>query len=98
MRPTPSDVHVNAPLTNISIAYIQRATQFIADRVFPIVPVTKQSDRYFVYTRADWLRSEVQLRGPASESAGGGWVLDNTPTYFADVWAVHKRQTCAFRG
>lgn len=63
---------------------------FIADRVFPMVPVSKQSDRYFVYTRADWLRNEAQLRGPASESAGGGWAIDNTPTYYADVWAVHK--------
>lgn len=88
--PTPTDVHVNRPLTNISVAYIQSQSRFIADRIFPSVPVAKQSDRYFIYTKGDWFRTEAQLRAPASESAGSGWRLDNTPTYFADVLAVHK--------
>lgn len=88
-QPTRSDVHVNRPLTNVSIAYIQRAQDFIADKVFPIVPVMKQSDRYFVYTKDFWFRSGAAKRAPASESAGGGFHVDNTPTYFADVWAWH---------
>lgn len=88
-KPSPRDVHVNAPLTNISIAYIQNAQNFIADRVFPMIPVQKQSDRYFEYTRDDWFRIEAQLRGPATESAGSGFNIDNTPTYFADVFAVN---------
>lgn len=90
MQPTRSDVHVNKPLTNISIAYIQRAEDFIADKVFPIVPVMKQSDRYFVYTKESWFRTEARVRAPSSESAGSGFAIDNTPSYFADVWAVHK--------
>lgn len=89
-QPSRSDVHVNRPLTNISIAYIQRAEDFIADKVFPIVPVMKQSDRYFVYTKESWFRTEARIRAPSSESAGSGFALDNTPSYFADVWAVHK--------
>jgi hypothetical protein len=89
-QPTRSDVHVNKPLTNISIAYIQRAQDFIADKVFPIVPVMKQSDRYFVYTKDFWFRTGAMKRGPASESAGGGFHVDNTPSYFADVWAFHQ--------
>src|SRR5271166_4263309 len=89
-QPTRSDVHVNKPLTNISIAYIQRAQDFIADKVFPIVPVMKQSDRYFVYTKDYWFRTGATKRGPASESAGGGFHVDNTPNYFADVWAFHQ--------
>ena len=88
--PTQTDVHVNRPLTNISVAYIQSQNRFIADRVFPSVPVGKQSDRYFKYDKEDWFRTEAALRGPAAESAGSGWRLDNTPTYFADVFAVHK--------
>lgn len=89
-NPTPSDIHVNQPLTNISIAYIQQATAFIADKVFPNVPVQKQSDRYYRYLREDWFRVEAQERAPATESAGGGWRIDNTPTYFCRVYAVHK--------
>lgn len=89
-QPTRSEVHVNRPLTNISIAYIQRSQDFIADKVFPIVPVMKQSDRYFVYTKDFWFRTQAQKRAPASESAGGGFKVDNTPSYFCDVFAVHQ--------
>lgn len=88
-QPTRSEVHVNRPLTNLSIAYIQRAQDFIADKVFPIVPVMKQSDRYFVYNKDWWFRNQAQKRAPGTESAGGGFHVDNTPTYFCDVWAWH---------
>ena len=89
-NPTASDVHVNAALTNISIAYMQGNDHFIADKVFPIVPVSKQSDRYFVYDKGDFFRSEAQVRAPGTASAGSGFGIDNTPSYFADVYAVHK--------
>lgn len=89
-NPTASAVHVNTPLTNISVAYSQAADKFVSHRVFPVVPVAKQSDRYYEYDRADWLRSEAELRAPGSESAGGGYRLTNTNTYFAAVNAIHK--------
>lgn len=88
--PTSRQVHVNQPLTQISVAYIQRQESFIAQRVFPLVSVNKQSDRYFKYLRDQWFRSEAAERAPATESAGGGWSIDNTPTYYAPVYAVHK--------
>jgi hypothetical protein len=90
MNPTPGDVHVNTPLTNISIAYLQNAANFVATRVFPNIPVSKQSDRYYVYDRGDFNRDEMQLRAPATESSGGGYRLDNTPTYFANRFSFHK--------
>ena len=89
-QPSRSNVHVNRPLTNMSIAYIQDSKDFVADKVFPIVPVQKQSDRYFVYTKDYWFRTGAEKRGPGTESAGGGFEVDNTPSYFADVWAFHK--------
>lgn len=88
-QPTRSDVHVNRPLTNLSIAYIQRSQDFVADKIFPIVPVMKQSDKYFVYSKAYWFQTRALKRAPGSESAGSGFHVDNTPTYSADVWAVH---------
>lgn len=88
-QPTRSDVHVNRPLTNISIAYIQRSQDFIADKLFPIVSTMKQSDRYFVYTKDYWFRTGAAQRAPATESAGGGFHVDNTPNYFAKVLAWH---------
>jgi len=88
-QPTNSAVHVDAALTNISVAFLQNASNFIAGTVFPNVPVSKQSDRYFVFNRGDFNRDEAEIRAPGTESAGGGYELDNTPTYFANVWAFH---------
>ena len=89
-QPTPGDVHVNVPLSNISIAYIQNANNFVAAQVFPNIPVEKQSDRYYTYDRGEFNRDEMQERAPSTESAGGGYKLDNTPTYFCPVYAIHK--------
>jgi hypothetical protein len=69
---------------------MQDAAGFVADRVFPNIPVQKQSDRYFRYDRSDFWRNQFEKRAPGTESAGSGWKVDNTPTYFADVWALHK--------
>jgi hypothetical protein len=89
-NPVPGDVHVNTPLTNISIAFLQEATNFVAARVFPNIPVPKQSDRYYTYDRGEFNRDEAKERAPGTESAGGSYDLDNTPTYFARVYAFHK--------
>lgn len=89
-NPTRGDIHVNRPLTNISIAYFQSAESFVADRVFPNIPVMKQSDRYFRYDRSDFWRNQMQKRAPSAESAGSGWKVDSSPTYYCDVWALHK--------
>lgn len=88
-QPTQNQVHVDAILTNISVAYMQKQENFIANKVFPIVPVDKQSDKYFSYTKNDWFRDEARLRADATESAGGGYNL-TTSSYSADVWAFHK--------
>lgn len=89
-KPTPGDVHVNAALTEISVAYIlDEADAYVADQVFPVVPVAKQSDSYFKYSQEDFLRIEAQPRAPASESAGGGFAL-TTDTYTAKIFAFHK--------
>ena len=89
-QPTAASVHVNAPLTNISVAYIQSQADFVADKVFPVVPVDKQSDIYWVYNKNDWFRDEAGQRAPGTESAGGGYSLDSTNTYYCKVYAFHK--------
>lgn len=88
-QPTKGDVHVNKPLTNISIAFLQEATSFIADQAFPNIPVSMQSDRYYTYDRGYFNRDEMEERAPNAESAGSGYSVDNTPTYYAPVYAFH---------
>ena len=91
-NPTAGDVHVNTPLTNFSQRYGQSASVFIAQRAMPNLTVSKQSDLYYVFNRADFLRDEAQLRADGTESAGGGFRL-STDTYFANVYAWHKDVT-----
>ncbi len=88
MNPTQHDVHVNQPLTNISIAYMQDPAGFVADRVFPNIPVTKQGDLYWLYDRGYFNRDEMQLRADATESAGGHYKMTQD-SYFAPVYAFH---------
>jgi hypothetical protein len=88
-QPTPGDVHVSSALTDVSVAYMQSADAYIADKVFPAVPVNHQSDRYYVFSKSDFFRDEAQKRADATESAGGGFNL-TTDGYTADVWAFHK--------
>ena len=88
-QPSINSVHVDAILTNISVAYLQNQDNFIADKVFPVIPVDKKSDKFFTYTKNDWFRDEAQRRAGGTESAGGGYGL-STGSYSADVFAFHK--------
>jgi hypothetical protein len=88
-QPSINSVHIDAILTNLSVAYMQRQENFIASKVFPVIPVDKKSDKFFVYRKNDWFRDEAQRRADATESAGSGYNLD-TDSYSADVWAFHK--------
>lgn len=88
MKPTPGDVHINAPLTNISIAYVQNANNFVAANVFPNIPVQHQSDIYWKTDRTDFNRDDMEIRAPATETAGVGW-KPSTDTYYCPVYGLH---------
>jgi hypothetical protein len=86
-QPTARAVHVDQPLTSISIAFLQNAANFVASQVFPNLPVQKQSDLYYVFDRGYFNRDEAKKRAPGTEAAKVGFDLE-TASYFADVWAV----------
>lgn len=88
-QPTAQDKHVDAVLTEISVAYMQDADAFVAGDVFPEITVDKQSDFYYIYDKEDWFRDEVERLAPNSESAGSGYNV-STDTYRADVYGFHK--------
>ena len=85
---TPSAVHVDAPLTNLTVAYLQDQNGFIADKVFPRVPVDKKTNKYYIYNRADFNRTgQVQLRAPRTKAPVVGMSLSQD-TYSADVYSL----------
>ncbi len=88
-QPTPSDVHISRTLTNLSIAYQNDPNEFIADKVFPVVPVQFKSDSYWTFDKGDMLRDEAATRAPGTESAGGGFQI-GTANYSCVVESYHK--------
>lgn len=91
--PKMQDAHIDRAMTNISVAYLQEATNFVADKVFPIVPVKRQSDVFYIYNKGDFMRDEAQLRGAASESAGGDYGVEASSPYYCRKHAFHKDVT-----
>lgn len=63
---TGRDLHIDVALSNMAMGY--RPEGFIADMIFPVVPVQKQSDMYYVFSRADRLRIESTTRAPGARA------------------------------
>lgn len=86
---TPGDLHVNVPLTQIMIAYAQTVNnQFIADQVFPNIPVNNQSDFYYKFGRRSFLQTNAKRRAPGTETPGVDWTVTKD-VYFCDVMGLH---------
>lgn len=89
-QPGSTDVHIDKALTNMSLMFLQAPGNLtVGMKVFPVVRVDKQTDKYFTFDRNDFYRDSMQRRAPATESAGGGYT-QSTDSYGCDVWALHK--------
>jgi hypothetical protein len=65
-------------LTNVSVAYTN--AEFVAERVMPVVPVDKQSDKYFIHGK-DRFRVRDDRRAPGGEAQESRWTLSNDTFY-----------------
>lgn len=72
-RPTVYDVHINRPLTQVSIAY--RNGNYIAEEIAPIVQVQKKSDDYFVFPKQAWFRNRSKFRAPGTRFPRGDYPI-----------------------
>ena len=91
-NPTYQSTHIDVALTNMSVAYKQSASNFIAEQAFPSLPVPKETGLYWKYEKGAFFRDEARKRAPATESAGGGFKL-GTDSYITYPWAIHKDVT-----
>jgi hypothetical protein len=82
MNPLQNDLHVDQLLTNVSIGYVNPG--YIADRIFPVTPVQKQSNIIPKYVQSFWFRDEALLRAPGTKSQGAGFSVDTTAKYFCE--------------
>lgn len=90
VQPNRSAIHTDVPLTNIMIAFFQEPSHFIANTVFPTIPVNKSSNQYFLIPRGNFNRLEVQKRargaGPATMTYD--YARD---TYNAEIYALSDK-------
>lgn len=84
-----SNVPIDVPLTSISVANFATAKGFVADKVFPVVPVEVQTGLYYKLKDDDLNRDTAQRRADAAESAGDSFELAND-NYRCEVFALHR--------
>lgn len=87
-QPTRHQVHIDTAMTNISIAY--RNEVYIAEQIFPNVPVKHQSDKYFVFDKASWFRDEAGPRPPGGRAPRVEYALTTGGPYACIEYAAAK--------
>ncbi len=98
--PAISQIHIDQALTNVSLMY--RNESYVADQVLPPLPVTKRSNKYFVYKREDFLSGSLldagnrptSLRAQGAEAAEIDLSLSNQ-NYYAEEYAYRGLVTDA---
>lgn len=68
--PTRAQVHIDQALTDFAIA--KRILPFVAEQLFPIVKVVKESDKYYIFDREE-MREHDTLRAPGAEAKEFEW-------------------------
>lgn len=80
------DQTVNPLLTSMSVAFYQRAN-FVADKVFPAIPVDTQAGMYWSYPRGTYFRTDVTRRAPGAPADLISYTR-NLDSYLCDVYAI----------
>ena len=79
------DLHIDAVLSNLTIGF--RPTGMIADQVFPVVNVDKETNFYYVWPREEWfrLKNSERSRGTAAKKIN---TTVSTDTYVVKNYAL----------
>ena len=81
MRPTTNSVHIDQVLSNISIKY--KNGLYVADNVAPLVPVINQSNKYYIFNKADDFTDTAEYRSPGTASTRHGFRV-STDSYMCE--------------
>lgn len=82
---TGRDLHIDGPLSEILISY--RPEGFIADSIFPVVTVGKQSDIFYQFNQADMWRIPDTTRAPMRAAKRVDFNV-SSQTYFCKNYAL----------
>lgn len=87
-QPTHSEIQVVDPvLSNMLVGYMQADDRFLASRVFPVVPIEKQSGTYYIMTKKYWFLDSLKARAVGGQFARGGYGVSSA-TCYANLWGL----------
>ena len=85
-QPGLNQVHIDAALTNFSIAYMLQEQNLVADKVFPVVPVPHKSNKYYKFSKDAFLRAGGKQVPFGQEAPRGGFTLSNDNYDVGSPW------------
>ena len=78
--------HIDQVLSNISVGWTNNG--LVAERLFPVVKVRKQADKYYTFGREAWLPESGDYRAPGTEANEIPGVAVSLDTYYAQEHAL----------
>lgn len=88
-QPASSHLHIDRPLSEVAIAYIQSQDDYISDKIFKQIKTDKQSNLYYKFKKEYFLSGNTDLQvAEGSQTLGGGFGLE-TDSYICKVYGFH---------
>ena len=86
--PHMEDVHVESAMQEVAIGY--RNQLYIAPLFAPVVQVAKESDRYYIFDKAEWLRDQADTdRRPGTRAPRGGYTTSTANYVLNEMAQAH---------
>lgn len=79
-------VHIDQVLTQVSLGWPNQGA--VGEQLFPVVPVKKQSDKYYIFGRESWLVETSDHRAPGGEANEIPGLRVSLDTYYASEHAL----------
>jgi hypothetical protein len=86
LSPTAGDVHLDKMLTNILLGY--RNMAYIADEIFPIVLVDKQTDIIPELVKDFFFRDDAAMIAEGGTAKEVGYKVQKNRTYYCEEWGL----------
>lgn len=95
-QPIFSSAYNDPLLQTVAVAFLQEPSAFVADQVFPIVPVQLPSGQYPIFDQAEFFRDDATELADGDMSAGGSYTITKGD-FSATRYAWHKDVTALDR-
>jgi len=80
-NPSGSDVHVDRPLNNVAIAFLQKVENYLFRAMFSEVPVEDKTGKFLTIPKGAWLRDGMKERAPGTEAEDVDFEANFDSTY-----------------